>query len=316
MSLKGKTKKIILFLAITVALLGLSAAVGKDTLGSRLIYSFIKIKISNPIAYELDNNNPTFLPAPLYNNENAAQESNKPAPSDNQNQEDTEESPPKISNAGELSISGVLSWTNAARQKNDLDALIINSQLNDAAAGKLQDMFDKQYFEHISPSGENPSYWVEKFGYSYIIMGENLALGNFGSDQNLVNAWMESPGHKANILNYRYTEIGIAVEKGIYNGRSVWIAVQEFGMPASFCPQPNPNLKAEILNGQKRIDELKNIIANSGGYVVPDAKSQDSKENSGKDAVSEYNELIKSIGKLLGQYNDQVETYNKCISNK
>jgi len=117
---------------------------------------------------------------------------------------------------------------------------------------QLDDIFEKQYFAHISPEGLGPSDLAEKSGYEYIMIAENLALGNFKDDNTLVNAWMDSPGHRANILNNRYTEIGVAVGKGFFSesnennkeeiATEVWIAVQEFGLPLSSCPKPEESL--------------------------------------------------------------------------
>ena len=70
-------------------------------------------------------------------------------------------------------------------------------------------------------------------------------MGNFKNDQDLVSAWLNSPGHRANILNTRFTEIGTAVLKGFYEGREVWMAVQEFGLPLSSCPNPDSKVKIE-----------------------------------------------------------------------
>lgn len=63
-------------------------------------------------------------------------------------------------------------------------------------------------------------------------LGENIALGDFTSSQMMVNSWMKSPGHRTNILRNDFTETGIAVGKGVFNGREQWIGVQVFGRPA------------------------------------------------------------------------------------
>src|SRR6185369_15716694 len=117
-----------------------------------------------------------------------------------------------------------------------LPALKENALLDKAAKKKLDDMFAQQYFEHINPQGKGPSDLAKSVGYDYIAIGENLALGNFKNDAELVQAWMDSPGHRANILNKQYTEIGVAVGQGTYEGKKTWLAVQEFGRPTSSCP--------------------------------------------------------------------------------
>ena len=138
-----------------------------------------------------------------------------------------------------LTNSGVIKFTNLNRSGNgQLTALSENSLLDASAAYKLQDMFKKQYFEHISPSGVDPGTLVKSFGYDYIASGENLILGNFVNEKEVVQDWMDSPGHRANILNNRFADIGVAIVKGTYKGRVVWIGVQEFGLPLSACPAP------------------------------------------------------------------------------
>lgn len=98
-----------------------------------------------------------------------------------------------------LSNSGILAETNSERARLGLSPLRISSNLNAAATLKVIDMFARQYFEHTSPTGVTISDLSESVGYDYILVGENLALGNFSSDAALVAAWMGSPGHRANI---------------------------------------------------------------------------------------------------------------------
>src|SRR3989344_4832623 len=153
-----------------------------------------------------------------------------------------------------LSILGVIEHTNIERAQNGgLPALVENYTLNRDAQMKVDDMFAKQYFEHVSPIGVGPADLAKAVGYAYVIVGENLALGDFGSDEKLVTAWMNSPGHRANILNSHYQEIGVAVGKGIYEGRETWLAVQSFGMPLSACPTIDAQIKTQIENNNMQI---------------------------------------------------------------
>ena len=132
--------------------------------------------------------------------------------------------------------SQIIAQTNLQRQENgNLPALKENAELDATAAAKANDMFINQYFEHVSPSGIGPGDLAQKNGYSYIVEGENLILGNFSSEKEVVQDWMNSPGHRANILNVRYTDIGVSIIKGTYKGQTVWIGVQEFGLPSSVC---------------------------------------------------------------------------------
>lgn len=129
----------------------------------------------------------------------------------------------------------VVELTNAEREKQNLSDLVLNGALVKAAQDKLADMLKKNYFEHTSPAGLTPWYWLEKNDYEYKYAGENLAM-NFLSAENQNRAWMESPTHRANILNARYQEIGVAVGQGTINGRETIVAVEEFGARADFVP--------------------------------------------------------------------------------
>jgi len=127
---------------------------------------------------------------------------------------------------------------NSERQQLGLNVLQENQKLNQAAALKAQDMVAKDYFAHQSPQGITPWYWFSKVGYSYAYAGENLAVGFIDSPE-VFNAWLNSPEHKANMVNPHYTDVGTAVLSG-FEGNSV-VVVQLFGLPkavASVMPKP------------------------------------------------------------------------------
>ncbi len=147
---------------------------------------------------------------------------------------------------GVLSASGVFEETNNERVQQNIPPLVYNQTLAKAALAKVDDMFKYQYFEHVSPQGKAPADFVTGAGYAYLTTGENLALGVFEDDKELVKAWMDSPGHRANILGKQFTEIGVAVKKGLFEGDMVYLAVQEFGKPASVCNAPNEQEKKNI----------------------------------------------------------------------
>jgi vacuolar-type H+-ATPase subunit I/STV1 len=217
---------------------------------------------------------------------------------------------------GALTVSGVINFTNQQREANGLLSLRENQRLNAAAEAKVQDMFDKQYFEHESPEGRGPSDLANDAGYKYVLVGENLALGNFKDDQALVEAWMNSPGHRANILQKRYQEIGVAVGKGMFEGKEVWLAVQEFGTPLSSCPQPPESMKAQINSHQSQIDqlqrdlELRKAELENNDY---DRQTYNKKVDEYNDKVREVNALIAFTKQLVEQYNAAISQFNKCL---
>jgi len=122
----------------------------------------------------------------------------------------------------------LINLTNQERTNRHLATLAVNPLLNKAAEKKLADLFKHQYFSHNSPDGTKFSTWVKEVGYSYTIVGENLAMG-FGTDEQIIKAWMDSPKHRENILKERYQEIGMAIAKGKFKGDYVTMVVQYFG---------------------------------------------------------------------------------------
>ncbi len=224
--------------------------------------------------------------------------------------------------AGSLSKDGIIAQTNLQRQDNgNLPPLKENGQLDSAAAAKLQDLFQRQYFEHVSPDGKGPADLARDAGYAYLMVGENLALGNFGSDQELVDAWMNSPGHRANILRADFSEIGAAAAVGQYQGRETWIAVQEFGRPQSSCPAVDEGLKAQITSLQAQTDALAAELA-AEKAVLDKAAPQTQQETGAYNAqVADYNNRIKiydnQVDVLKGEisrYNAAVSAHNACLS--
>lgn len=109
--------------------------------------------------------------------------------------------------ATEMSVSGLLSATNSQRTANGLGALSINSKLNSSAQSKAVDMKNRDYWAHTSPTGEEPWVFFDAAGYSYTKAGENLAYG-FANSSDTVTGWMNSPSHRANMLDSQYTEVG------------------------------------------------------------------------------------------------------------
>ena len=219
-----------------------------------------------------------------------------------------------------LTVDGVFIETNRHRAENGVAPLRHEATLDLAAQAKLKDMFDRQYFAHASPTGEGPAEVVAAAGYDYVVVGENLALGNFADDKELVQAWMDSPGHRANILSAGFTEIGIAVGRGTFEGRTTWIAVQEFGKPTSACPAVSADLQAAIEADKRRLTDLEAQADALRAEIEASGKPRTREERDAYNAkVDAYNALAKDINALIGQiqgeiavYNGQVQAYNAC----
>lgn len=216
-----------------------------------------------------------------------------------------------------LTSSGVITQTNTERIAAGLSRLTENAQLREAANQKLADMFDQQYFEHISPDGKGPSDLAKDVNYEYIIVGENLALGNFADDTALVTAWMNSPGHRANILNKKYSEIGVAVGQGLYEGKKTWLAVQEFGSPLSNCPAVDSELNRAISQNQKKIANLEQQLEAKRSELE---KQRETDPEGYNREVKMYNTMVVEINTIIEQtktmvknYNAQINSFNACI---
>ena len=222
-------------------------------------------------------------------------------------------------NADTLTQTGIVTETNLQREKNGgLAALPENTLLDQIASERLSDMVTNQYFAHVSPTGSSAETVAQADGYNYIALGENLALGNFPGDTGVVAAWMASPGHRANILNTHYTEIGVAAEQAVYQGEETWFAVQIFGRPASDCPAPDPAMKSSIDAANTEIASMASELATQETAI--NAMSPSDPAYNG--AVTAYNALAETYNALLagtkaniGTYNAEVETYNACLGN-
>jgi len=110
---------------------------------------------------------------------------------------------------------------NIERAKAGLPALAIDAPLSRIATLKAQDMVSHNYFAHKSPTYGDPWDMAEHFGYSYRSFGENIAYGQ-RTPEEVVKGWMNSPGHKANIMNKTYTNIGVGISRDP-DGRIYWV---------------------------------------------------------------------------------------------
>jgi uncharacterized protein YkwD len=122
----------------------------------------------------------------------------------------------------------LLEYTNNARRENGLEPLVLNETLVSAANGKAQHMFTNNYWAHFAPDGTSPWSFIRGAGYNYVFAGENLAKG-FTDSRSVVDAWMNSPSHRENLLSLKYKEIGFAISEGSIDGTETVLVVQIFG---------------------------------------------------------------------------------------
>lgn len=131
----------------------------------------------------------------------------------------------------EIKTSELLEQTNKVRKSYGIGQLKLNDKLNKAAYLKGKDMFADQYWAHVAPDGTQPWKWFADVDYNYSEAGENLAK-NFTTTSAAMTAWMNSPGHKANLLNPDYLEVGFAVINGELDGKPTALVVALYGTPA------------------------------------------------------------------------------------
>ncbi|MSU75388.1 MAG: CAP domain-containing protein [Candidatus Magasanikbacteria bacterium] len=224
------------------------------------------------------------------------------------------------SEATTLSVASDITLTNQERASAGLSVLGHNTLLDTIATRRVADMFDRQYFAHNSPNGVTPSDVAKQVGYAYINFGENIALGNFASDRELVTAWMNSPHHRDNILGTNYTEIGVAVSQGMYKGENTWIAVQEFGRPQSACPPIDDTLKqtidTETVDTKTREADLarrKTELDSLPHRTQAEITAYNQKADEYNTMTQELNALVAKLKNEIAQFNNQVNAFNACL---
>lgn len=135
---------------------------------------------------------------------------------------------PNQAKMSELITKNILELINIDRKNNGAGQLTSNPILNKAALSKAKDMIEKNYFAHKSPDGRMSWDFINRSEYAYLFIGENLAM-NFTSAQTAHKALMSSKTHKKNILNNKYSNIGLAVLTGVIDGKKTNVLVQIFG---------------------------------------------------------------------------------------
>lgn len=131
-----------------------------------------------------------------------------------------------------ISTSELHSLSNQERTSRGMSAYRLNSKLSSAATAKAKHMFANDYWAHTAPDGTTPWSFISASGYSYKLAGENLAK-DFSTSAGVVNGWMASSGHKANILNSTYKDVGYAAVNGTLLGKKTTLVVAMYGAPVT-----------------------------------------------------------------------------------
>jgi uncharacterized protein YkwD len=200
-----------------------------------------------------------------------------------------------------LTPANVVWYSNYYRNQVGLPPLIQRKALNQSALAKNTNMFLYRYFDHTQP-GSTIGFdrFIDDQGYLFIKVGENLAMGDFTTSKEVVDAWMKSPSHKKNILDTTYTEIGVNVKTGTMQGKEVVLITQHFGKPRKSCPTIDSSIKDAIADLNVEIKQINSSIsAGNGDYNT---------------LVTTYNDSVARMGTLVEKYNAQVKAFDTCVT--
>lgn len=214
-----------------------------------------------------------------------------------------------------LSREAVIGLTNDARTTEGLTVLDENPLLDAIAEARAKDMLEKQYFAHVSPTGDRAARIARKVGYRYRLIAENIASGIFFTNKRLLDAWMQSPGHRSNILSPRVRELGVSVVEGRMNGAKVWVCVQLFGL------QSTPMSERPIVSARREP---------SGETEMREAATEDLRERlerARRELDAERGSIERDLGipagdpgrnrdlnMRIGAYNAKADQYNRSLA--
>jgi uncharacterized protein YkwD len=194
-----------------------------------------------------------------------------------------------------INTANVIGFVNKERMERGMDVLTESELLDKVAQKKLEDMINNDYFAHISPEGIDPWQWFFDAGYDFAYAGENLAT-EYTDVIDQHNAWMNSPKHRKNILDERFTHTGVAVGKKVVNGKEVIITVQVFATPQkisitspNYTPETFEVPDAIFYKGTKDISEVDANLLNSTNTTILQAGSKN------KNSLSDLNNNNKQM---------------------
>jgi len=241
--MRPKARLLLLLVVVPVVVVGLVVTVGRAVLGDDADSASSTVALSDPPPItapegaEESDPDPTTTKAPKQKSRatptrTARSDAKKSEPAETTDEKKkSSESASKPDSAGTTSTtfaSQVVKLTNSERTKAGCKALKSDAQLKSAAQKHSADMAKRDYFSHTSKDGRSPFDRMTDAGYAYSAAAENIAAGQ-RTPADVVKGWMNSAGHKANILNCAYSEIGVGYAKGGSYG-TYW--TQDFGKPA------------------------------------------------------------------------------------
>lgn len=203
--------------------------------------------------------------------------------------------------ATNVNSSGLLSSTNSQRKDNGKNALTLNTKLSNAAQSKANDMVARNYWSHVTPTGEQPWFFINNAGYTYTKAGENLAYG-FATSNDTVIGWMNSPTHKANLLDEVFTEVGFgfANSQDFNNDGNQTVVVAMYGQPKALNSvaannKVNGQSSTQSSIAQKPATPSDSIAQSTMDKTQPQTKTSPSATSKAKKSVKTKKELPSPI---------------------
>lgn len=168
----------------------------------------------------------------------------------------------------------IIALTNEVRRAVGVDYLVEDEKLNRAAFNKAQDMLVNEYFAHVGPDKRRLSSWLIDVGYNYAVAGENLAMG-FSGAEDVMNGWIESKTHYANLVDPDFHEIGVGMASGYYNKHDTTFVAQYFGTTKE--DKNNPTLATRIAEEILPTDLDSNVLAGKIDVDAPEVDMNNTK---------------------------------------
>lgn len=212
-----------------------------------------------------------------------------------------------------LNTLNIITEINKIRTNYGLAPLTENPKLDIAALLKAQDMIENDYFNHYSPEGKTPWDWISSVKYNYKYAGENLAL-NFFNDQETVQAWLDSPSHKENILNPNYKDTGVAILSGVTSTTKEQrtVVVQMFGTEKSNVVKSMPvkSIDTKVITSTIPSTTTTKLIttttiATTTTTIMKIVNAIDNSNDKRKDIKENEVTLLKNIAPVLNQQSEQ-----------
>ncbi|MDO8600211.1 MAG: CAP domain-containing protein [bacterium] len=218
--------------------------------------------------------------------------------------------------ADRIDEARIVEFANAQRQKSGAPLLRENATLREIAARRADDMFRFQYFGHDSPSGATMEFLRETLHYAHLISGENLAMGNFKDENEVISGWLGSRGHRDAMLDARYQETGVAAKRGRHRGFETWIIVQIFGTPRSVCPSIDEGLGEAIEVGKEKQKTLQQIFEEKRIAFERSGENYERRLETYQEAEkawNEYAQLTEELQRMVVRRNVGVRAFNECL---